>query len=315
MGGMGEWAHNSQDSLTSHTFRVTFNLAEMPDTIHTVGIMSKQRPQEVRAALTGLLAWLRSHDLEAVMDLETAAALGSKAGVTREGFPDVDLVVVVGGDGTLLSATRALAGRDIPVLAVNLGSLGFLTPITLDQMYPMLERVLAGRYEEERRRILQVSLIREGVTIETYHPLNDAVINKAAIARILDFEVAVDGQDISTYKADGLIFSTPTGSTAYSLAAGGPVIYPDVHALLITPICSHTLNHRPLVLPDHSTIEVVVHSHEESVHLTADGQVGMPVQHRDRIVCQRSPRVLRLVRPQSTGYFEILRNKLSWGQR
>ncbi len=287
----------------------------MPHTIHTVGIMSKPRPQEVRAALTGLLAWLRSHDLEALMDLETAEALGFKSGITREAFPDVNLVVVVGGDGTLLSATRALAGRDIPVLAVNLGSLGFLTPITLEQMYPMLERVLAGRCEEERRRMLQVELVREGATIETYHPLNDAVINKAAIARILDFQVLVDGQDISTYKADGLIFSTPTGSTGYSLAAGGPVIYPDVHALLITPICSHTLNHRPLVLPDHSIVEVLVHSHGESVHLTSDGQVGTPLQHGDRVVCRRSPRVLRLVRPQSTGYFEILRNKLSWGHR
>jgi NAD+ kinase len=287
----------------------------MPNTIHTVGIMSKPRPQEVRAALTGLLAWLRSHGMEAVMDLETAEALGAHTGVSRDQFPDVDLVVVVGGDGTLLSATRALAGRDIPVLAVNLGSLGFLTPITLDQMYPMLECVLAGRCEEERRRMLQVSLIRQDATIETYHPLNDVVINKAAIARILDFEVLVDAQDMSTYKADGLILSTPTGSTAYSLAAGGPVIYPDVHALLITPICSHTLNHRPLVLPDHATVEIVVHSHGESVHLTADGQVGTSIHHGDRIVCRRSPRVLRLVRPQSTGYFEILRNKLSWGQR
>jgi NAD+ kinase len=287
----------------------------MSHTIRTVGIMSKPRPQEVRAALTGLLAWLRAHELQAVADLETAEALGDCSGVSREEFPDVDLVVVVGGDGTLLSATRALAGRDIPVLAVNLGSLGFLTPITKDQMYPMLARVLAGHYDEERRRMLQVSLVRKGACVETYHPLNDVVINKAAIARILDFEVLVDGADISTYKADGLILSTPTGSTGYSLAAGGPVIYPDVHALLITPICSHTLNHRPLVLPDHATVEVVVHSHGESVHLTSDGQVGMPIHHGDRVICRRSPRVLRLVRPQSTGYFEILRNKLSWGQR
>jgi NAD+ kinase len=288
----------------------------MPNNVHTVGIISKPRPQEVRTALTGLLAWLRSHDLDAVVDLETAEALGTTSGIRREEFPDpLDLVVVVGGDGTLLSATRALAGRDIPVLAVNLGSLGFLTSITLDQMYPMLERVLTGRFEEERRRMLQVSVNRDDETVETYHPLNDVVINKAAIARILDFEVLVDGQDMSTYKADGLILSTPTGSTAYSLAAGGPVIYPAVHALLITPICSHTLNHRPLVLPDHSTVEVVVHSGGESVHLTADGQLGMPLHHGDRVVCRRSPRTLRLIRPQSTGYFEILRNKLSWGQR
>jgi NAD+ kinase len=284
--------------------------------IRTVAILSKPRPNEVRAALTGLLAWLDEHGLETFIDRETAQSLGTEGNcVARECLPNVDLVIVVGGDGTLLSATRALAGRDTPVLAVNLGSLGFLTPIALDQMYPMLERVLAGDFEEDHRFILQSSVIRDGAVIETYHTLNDVVINKAAIARILDFRVAADGQSISTYKADGLIFSTPTGSTGYSLAAGGPIIYPHVDALLITPICSHTLNHRPLVLPGDSTLDVTIDSFGEPVHLTADGQVGMPIVHGDRVVCKRSPRVLRLVRPQSTGYFEILRNKLSWGQR
>ncbi len=284
--------------------------------IRTVAILSKPRPHEVRAALTGLLAWLHQHGLATVIDLETAKSLDTDGTcIARESLPDVDLVIVVGGDGTLLSATRALAGRDTPVLAVNLGSLGFLTPIALDQMYPMLERVLAGNYEEDRRFILQSSVIRQGAVIETYHTLNDVVINKAAIARILDFHVSASGQAISKYKADGLIFSTPTGSTGYSLAAGGPIIDPHVDALLLTPICSHTLNHRPLVLPGDSQLEVVIDSFGEQVHLTADGQVGMPIEHGDRVVCRRSPRVLRLIRPQSTGYFEILRNKLSWGQR
>ena len=285
--------------------------------VRTVGVMSKPRPEEVRGVLPGLLEWLRAHGLTAVVDLETEHSLGQPGiGVTREDFPDsVDLLLVLGGDGTLLSAARALAGRDVPVLAVNLGSLGFLTPVALDQMYPMLEKTLAGRQEEERRRMLCVERIRDGRTLETYHALNDAVLNKGAIARILDFEVSVDGQAVSIYKADGLIFSTPTGSTAYSMAAGGPIIFPTVQALLITPICSHTLNHRPLVLPDDSTIEVVVHSNQENVYLTVDGQVGSKVQHGDRIVCRRSPRTLRLVRPPGAGYFEVMRNKLKWGQR
>jgi NAD+ kinase len=285
--------------------------------IRTVGVMSKPRPEETGGVLTGLLAWLRARDLTVIVDRETAESLGQPGlGVSREEFPaSLDLLLVLGGDGTLLSAARALAGRDIPVLAVNLGSLGFLTPVALDQMYPMLERTLAGPQEEERRRMLYVERIHDGRTIETYHALNDAVLNKGAIARILDFEVSVDGQDVSTYNADGLIFSTPTGSTAYSMAAGGPIIFPTVQALLITPICSHTLNHRPLVLPDDSTIEVLVHSNQESVYLTVDGQVGGKIQHGDRIVCRRSPRTLRLLRPPGAGYFEVMRNKLKWGQR
>ena len=285
--------------------------------IRTVGVMSKPRPEETGGVLPGLLSWLRARGLTVIVDCETADCLSQPGiGISRDQFPDsLDLLLVLGGDGTLLSAARALAGRDVPVLAVNLGSLGFLTPVTLDQMYPVLEQTLSAPQEEERRRMLQIDRIQNGQTIETYHALNDAVLNKSAIARILDFEVSVDGQEVSTYKADGLIVSTPTGSTAYSMAAGGPIIFPSVQALLITPICSHTLNHRPLVLPDDSTIEVLVHSNQESVYLTVDGQVGGKVQHGERIVCRRSPRTLRLVRPAGAGYFEVMRNKLKWGQR
>ncbi len=288
----------------------------MPE-IRNVGVMSKPRPEEVCGVLTELLAWLRERNLTVVIDRETECSLETPGvGLPREKVAaSIDLLIVVGGDGTLLSGARALAGRDVPVLAVNLGSLGFLTPIALDQLYPMLENTLAGRFDEERRRMLQVALLRNGEPLETYHALNDAVLNKGAIARILDFEVSVDGQMVSNYKADGLIFSTPTGSTGYSMAAGGPIIFPVVQALLITPICSHTLNHRPLVLPDDSTVEVVAYSNEESVYLTVDGQVGRELAHGDRLVCRRSSRTLRLVRPADSGYFEIMRNKLKWGQR
>jgi len=285
--------------------------------IHSVAIMSKPRRDELREVVPGLVKWLRHHHLEVCLDQETAFTMTS-AGPTfsRSELPkDVDLVLVLGGDGTLLAAARALQGRDIPLLAVNLGSLGFLTAVTLEELYPSLEQVLAGKHQEDRRQMVTVELHRGGEIRATYHALNDVVLNKAAIARILDFEVFVDGEAVSNYKADGLILSTPTGSTGYSLAAGGPITFPQVKALLITPICSHTLNHRPLVIPDEAVVEIVVHSHEESVYLTADGQVGMAVQHEDRIICRRSPQVVRLIHPAGKSYFEILRNKLKWGQR
>lgn len=264
-----------------------------------------------------LLEWLRSRKIAVHMDQETAASIASKEpAYSRAEFPaDLDLVVVLGGDGTLLAAARALSGRDVPILAVNLGSLGFLTAVPLEEMYSSLEQVLSGRQEEDCRRLLLVEVVRAGKVASAYPALNDAVINKAAIARILDFEVSVNGQFVSNYKADGMIVSTPTGSTGYSLAAGGPIILPTVQALLITPICSHTLNHRPLVLRDEDTIEVLVHSQKEPVVLTVDGQVGMPILDQDRVVCRRFPHPIRLVRSPAKGYFEILRNKLKWGQR
>ena len=279
--------------------------------------MSKPRREEIREVVPALVKWLRGHKVEVHLDQETSFTMTSAgpAFSRNEVPPDVDLVLVLGGDGTLLAAARALQGRDIPLLAVNLGSLGFLTAVTLEEMYPSLEQVLAGKHQEDLRRVLMVELRRGGETRATYHALNDIVLNKAAISRILDFEVSVDGQTVSNYKADGLILCTPTGSTGYSLAAGGPITFPAVHALIITPICSHTLNLRPLVIPDSAIVEILVHSHEESVYLTADGQVGMNVQHQDRIVCRRSPHTVRLIHPSSKSYFDVLRSKLKWGQR
>ena len=285
--------------------------------IRSAGIISKPRRHEIREVLPGLVEWLRARGLAVHQDQETAMTMGSaESGIPREELAaQVDLVVVLGGDGTLLAAARASHGRSLPILAVNLGSLGFLTAVTLTEMYPTLEQILAGQHEEDSRRMLSVDLIRGQETLATYSALNDVVLNKAAISRMMDFEVFVDGQFVCNFKADGMILSTPTGSTAYSMAAGGPITYPSVEALIMTPICSHTLSNRPVVLPDRCTVEVVIHSEEESVYLTVDGQVGTAVHNQDRVVCRRSPHSIRLVCPPGKGYWEILRNKLKWGQR
>lgn len=287
-----------------------------------VGIISKPKKPELREIVPALTRWFGERQIEVSLDRETALSLNdAERGVPRgELAARVDLLVVLGGDGTLLAAARAVQDRDIPVLAVNLGSLGFLTAVTLDEMYPALERVLNGRPEIELRRKLMVEIQREvgagqAEAAACYHALNDVVLNKAAIARILDFEASVDGQFVSAYKADGLIIATPTGSTAYSLAAGGPIVLPAVDAVLVTPIASHTLTNRPLVVPGSSTIEVVVKSEEQTVFLTVDGQVGLSIHHRDRVVCRPSPQVLRLVRPPGRSYFDVLRSKLHWGHR
>ena len=230
--------------------------------IRTVGIISKPRREELREIVPGLVEWLQARALTVHQDTETAGSVGAgEAGLSREELAErVDLLVVLGGDGTLLAAARAARGRNLPLLAVNLGALGFLTAVTLDEMYPTLEQVLAGKHEEDCRRMIMAELIRGGQTLATYHALNDAVLNKGAIARMMDFEVFVDGQFVCNFKADGMIFATPTGSTAYSMAAGGPITYPTVEDFIMTPICSHTLTNRPVVLPDRSTVEVLVHS-------------------------------------------------------
>jgi NAD+ kinase len=224
-----------------------------------------------------------------------------------------DLVIVMGGDGTLLSAARAIRGREIPLFAVNLGGLGFLTAITKEEIMPELTRALRGEHAVAKRKLLRVNLIREGRKIACYEALNDVVITKAAIARMIDIEALVDKMFVCSYKADGLIISTPTGSTAYSLSAGGPIIYPSVGAICITPICPHTLTNRPLVVSSDSVIEVICKS--ESSFLTIDGQVGEPMDDEDCIECRASEYSLHLVRPPNQMFFDVLRQKLKWGER
>ena len=288
----------------------------------TVGIISKPKHPEVRQIVPALTQWLAERKVSTLVDHETSAAVGNAASGLERGelTRRVDLLVVLGGDGTLLAAARAVQDRELPVLAINLGDLGFLTAVTLVEMYPDLEQVLAGHYEVDLRRKLLVE-VRRGAgsgaseIVGVYHALNDAVLSKASLSRILDFDAFVDGEFVSSYKADGLIIANPTGSTAYSLSAGGPIVLPGVDAVLITPIASHTLTNRPLVVPRTSVIEVCVKSAEGAAFLTVDGQVGLDIQQQDRVLCQPSPQTLRLVRPPGKSYFDVLRNKLKWGQR
>lgn len=284
--------------------------------IKRVGITSKPNKHEVKDIVAPLIVWLQNRGLEVLIDRETAANLGADAGIERSGMASrIDLAIVLGGDGTFLATARALEGCPVPILAVNLGGLGFLTVVTRDELLPALEAVLSGNIRTELRVQIEAEVLRQGQRTCSFVALNDVVLNKGALARVLDFDLLVDGQFVSIYKADGLIVSTPTGSTAYSLAAGGPVVAPTVRAFIITPICAHTLTNRPIVIRDTATIEVAVRGVEESVYLTIDGQVGMEVHADDRVRMKKSPLVVEIIQPLKMNYFEILRQKLKWGER
>ncbi|MFQ5695602.1 MAG: NAD(+)/NADH kinase, partial [Terriglobia bacterium] len=234
----------------------------------------------------------------------------------REKIPaQVDLLIVLGGDGTLLAAARLAQECDVPILGVNLGHLGFLTEITVEEIYPTLEDVLAGRHRVDRRTMIEAEVEREGRPVARYLALNDIVLHKAAMARILDFEVSIDGTFVSRIRADGLILATPTGSTAYSLSAGGPIIVPRADALVVTPIAPHMLTNRPLVIPGDSTIEVKVGPTAEAAHGTVDGQVGEELRSGDCIRARRSAKVVQLIVSPRRDYFQVLRSKLRWGER
>jgi NAD+ kinase len=281
-----------------------------------VGIISKPAVKQAQTVVPELIDWLRKRGLSIRYDLQTASYLNRDGGMPREEVPDnCDLIVVLGGDGTLLSAARAIAGRDVPLFAVNLGGLGFLTAITVDQLYPELERAFRNEHRIGKRRMLHCEMWRGDEMIGEYEALNDVVITKAALARVIDMDAFVDEHFVCTFKADGLIVCTPTGSTAYSLSAGGPIVFPDVAALCITPICPHMLTNRPVLVPDESVIRITSRAEDESAYLTIDGQVGVPLRNGDRVMCRRSARSLYLMRPQKMLFFDVLREKLSWGER
>ncbi len=287
----------------------------MPD-IKTVGILSKPGIAHASTLVLELLAWLDRHGVAARYDAETAAYLDRSDGIDRDSVPDeTQLIIVLGGDGTLLSAARAVRGREIPIFAVNLGGLGFLTAITIDQIFPELERALRGEQRIAARRMLQCEVVRAGERLATYESLNDVVITKSSIARMIDLETHVDNHYVCTYKADGLIVATPTGSTAYSLSAGGPIIFPAVSALCITPICPHMLTNRPVLVPDTSVIQVISLAYDDDAYLTIDGQIGQPLRHEDRILCRSSSHSIHLIRPPKMLFFDVLREKLKWGER
>ena len=284
--------------------------------IRTIGIFTKPNAEAAAALVPKLIQWAAERSIGARFDAETARYAGLAGAMPREEVPEgCDLIIVLGGDGTLLSAARALQGREIPLFPVNLGGLGFLTAITIDEVFPELERALAGQHRIARRRMLQVELEREGKIVARHDALNDAVVNKASLARMIDVDCHVDEMFVCAYKADGLIVATPTGSTAYSLSAGGPIIFPSVGAFCITPICPHMLTNRPVIVPETSVVRVVSRVPDYEAYLTIDGQVGEPLKENDTILCRTADCTLHLIRPPRMLFFDVLRQKLKWGER
>jgi len=289
------------------------------ESIKTVGLIAKPRSDRATTLVPELIAWLKQRGITVTLD-EEAGIYAGQPGLTREAVAaSAELLIVLGGDGTLLSAARAsidptLGGRDLPLFAVNLGGLGFLTAIKVDDIYNQLEHVLRGDYQVAKRRMLHTELWRGNHKVAEHEALNDVVLTKSDIARMIDMEIYVDRYFVCVYKADGLILSTPTGSTAYSLSAGGPIMTPTVAALAITPICPHMLTNRPVIVPDESEIQVAVRG-AGATHLTIDGQVGENLEPGDRVVCRRSEHSISLVHPPGTAFFDVLREKLKWGDR
>ena len=280
-----------------------------------IGIISKSGRPEPVEILKDFLPWLESRGLEVFPDTESASSLNVK-GYSRSEIPGLaDMVVVLGGDGTMLNVARLVCERGIPILGVNLGGLGFITEVGRAELFDAMEKTLRGEFTIEERLMLSAGIQRHGERITEYTVLNDVVVNKGALARIIDLETYVNKTYVTTYKADGLIVSTPTGSTAYSLSAGGPVLYPTLHCIILTPICPHTLTNRPTVLPDDVLVEIVLKSMSEDVFLTLDGQVGFSLRKDDVVEVKRSPFKTRLLIPFERDYFHILRTKLKWGER
>lgn len=228
---------------------------------------------------------------------------------------DASLIIVLGGDGTLLRVSRHVRRENVPILGVNLGSLGFLTEISVEELSSMIHQVLRDDYSVSRRSMLDVTVTRLGLEVFRFTILNDAVITKEALARIIDIETYVNDEYLTTYKSDGLILSSPTGSTGYSLSAGGPILYPSMKNIVVTPICPHMLTNRPLILPEDAVIKAILRSREERVVLTLDGQIGFPMEYGDELVVQQSDNVVNLIKSSARGYFEVLRTKLKWGER
>lgn len=292
-------------------------------TIHSIGILTKpHRSEEIRTILEKLLPWLRERGHSYFLDAEGASTVaGEKAWDKSEIADRVDLLVVLGGDGTLLSASRAIAERQsrtegefpvIPILGVNLGSLGFLTEVQASELFEVLDNTLRGNYQTDARMMLKTRVIRHGRPVGESHVLNDVVINQGSKVRLIEFDIYTDALFVTALKGDGVIFSTPTGSTAYNLSAGGPIVYPEMEGIIMTPICPHTLTHRPLVLPGHARVEILIKK-GESVTATFDGQVDFPLIAGDLVEITKSSAVTHLIVHPERNYFEVLRDKLKWG--
>jgi NAD+ kinase len=280
-------------------------------------IISKPQKPELEQILADLTAWLKGHGFEYILDVESASYLNSPDPVDRAFMPEQspDIVITLGGDGTLLSAARAFAFTGTPIVAVNLGSLGFLTETPLSELYATVEAWMAGTAVDDARNLMHAELMRDGRLFRKWEALNDIVAAKGAIARIGEFTIELDGQFVARFRADGVIVSTPTGSTAYSLAADGPILMPNVDAMVITAICPHLLTIRPIVVPGNAEVCVSIDVVPHEIYITVDGQEALELLLGDRIVCRRSEHAVHLLRLHPNGLFNVLRSKLSWGER
>ncbi len=282
-----------------------------------IGVIAKPDRGEARVVIPRLLEWCAARGVSAVLEKETAGLcpdLAAPVALKPELPGQADLLLVLGGDGTLLSMARLVGDLGVPILGVNLGGLGFLTALTVEELFPALEALLRDGLVIEDRMMLAARVVRQGERLSEYVALNDVVITKSAMSRIINLEVAVQGQFATGYRADGLIVSTPTGSTAYCLSAGGPILYPTMDAVVLTPICSHTLTNRPIVLPASLSIEVKLAS-DQDVMLTLDGQVGFALKQADVVEVRPAAARIRLLRFPQKHFFSVLRTKLKWGER
>jgi NAD+ kinase len=284
--------------------------------MYKAAIISKPQKPELAAILRELIDWLEAHDYEPLLDPQSAAYLNAKA-IERANLHKhhPNLVIVLGGDGTLLAAARAFAHSPTPILGINLGSLGFLTEVPLSDLYPALEAWCDNCASVEQRDMMHAELRRAGAVVKHWDALNDIVVSKGAIARMADFSVEIDQQFVAAMRADGIIVATPTGSTAYNLAADGPIVMPSVSAVVVTPICPHLLTIRPIVVPGDATVTIHIEGVPSQTYLTVDGQEAIELQTGDEVLCCRSEHSVGLLRPRRNGLFSVLRSKLSWGER
>ena len=287
-----------------------------------IGIVAKRNKPEVISFTRSLVEWFAPSRIDVFVEEEMKTLFNPPLTapylhfIRREEFPGhVEMVIVLGGDGTLLGVARMVWNHGIPILGVNFGSLGFLTEVSLEEIYPVLERLLRGDFETNPRDVLRAVVVRKGKKQAEFIVLNDVVINKGALARIIELELTINDEYLTTFRSDGLIISTPTGSTAYNLSAVGPIVYPSLHNVVITPICSHTLANRPIVIPDDVKVHVILKSEQEEVTLTLDGQQGFPLESEDVVEVRKAEGQIHLIRSPYRDYFELLREKLKWGGR
>jgi len=280
----------------------------------SIGILVKPKFPEIKSTLRDVITWLRDRSIDVILDTTSATLLGERGGYQKTQLASkADVLLVLGGDGTMLNAARLAGERSIPILGVNMGGLGFLTEVRLENLYPSLERVFANDFVLDERLMLRTHIHRHGETVAQGVVLNDVVISKGTLARMIELKIEIQGRFVTNLRGDGLIISSPTGSTAYSLSAGGPIIDPAVQSLILTPICPHTLTHRPLIVPGAVEINVTLTSKDDGAMATLDGQVGVAITQGDAIAIQTSEHRTRLIRFPESNYYDVLREKLKWG--